>query len=790
MLKFSNKQIKKILSITLSLAIMASCLLCGAVNASAAAITATDSHSVYTDDFSDAETMSNWRWAAVGNESYSTLTASIADGKMTFNNTNGSGSFLHGMRFIPDKKFTEQRAEVTFNAQKGLKPCLWVRVNQTYKGNSQSCYGYYLLFNCNQNGNVTLDLAKRIGTASKTIGTISYGTAITEGQEYHLEMVAQGSNPTLISVSLYTDVGSVKDAVVCHDTFIDNEATLQVAGSAGVSAARTSAVTATDVSIEKFEFTSTEKVSGNYYVSEGTTGSKTFGQVVMLDPTKKYVFAATAVDNGLRSGEDVNPLWIEYFNTSNAGTRVLTARNMLKSNRLEADVEGTGLAFDEYFNVYYEFDMSTLTDNKVETGANGKTRVIVGFRNDGSTTTAGKFTNFKLYAKDDVNKTNLIVNPDFKMGLYGWYDEAGSYMNYAQLKESDGVTIKGYATLSSAVNNYEYYNLFKNTGYTVTQGDANRDTKIDIIDLVRTKKIASGSDKYFAAVDYDENGVISALDTIYLKKNLLGFTDDAPEDFVGVETSQKIARLGYRPYDTTCPPEQSLASYRLAYEMGYEILLCDVRTTTDGYFVALHDKTINSYATNSEGNRITNDTPINISDITLAEADTYDFGIYRGEQYEGTKIMRVSEFMELCKELGVCMHLELKETFTEEKLDELVAMVKQNGLEDNIMINGQNGDNLRYVADKLPNAVMGTWVKEITDTLINQIATYGENNPKFIYVSNGGETSINYDNYMKCQEKGIDIGYTEIRSEEELASFKALDILKYCKYVATRYELY
>ena len=247
MLKFSNKQIKKILSITLSLAIMASCLIFGAVNVSAAAITATDSHSVYTDDFSDAETMSNWRWAAVGNESYSTLTASIADGKMTFNNTNGSGSFLHGMRFIPDKKFTEQRAEVTFNAQKGLKPCLWVRVNQTYKGNSQSCYGYYLLFNCNQNGNVTLDLAKRIGTASKTIGTISYGTAITEGQEYHLEMVAQGSNPTLISVSLYTDVGSVKDAVVCHDTFIDNEATLQVAGSAGVSAARTSAVTATDV---------------------------------------------------------------------------------------------------------------------------------------------------------------------------------------------------------------------------------------------------------------------------------------------------------------------------------------------------------------------------------------------------------------------------------------------------------------------------------------------------------------------------------------------------------------
>lgn len=80
--------------------------------------------------------------------------------------------------------------------------------------------------------------------------------------------------------------------------------------------------------------------------------------------------------------------------------------------------------------------------------------------------------------------------------------------------------------------------------------------------------------------------------------------------------------------------------------------------------------------------------------------------------------------------------------------------------------------------------------KEINDALINTISTYGENNPKFIYVSNGGEESINYANYIKCQEKGIDIAYTEIRNEEELAAFKAMGALKYCKYVATRYELY
>ena len=232
-------------------------------------------------------------------------------------------------------------------------------------------------------------------------------------QEYKLEMVCQGTNPTLISVKLYTKVGSTNDAVVCQNTFLDSETTLQVASSAGIAGARTSSVATTDLKINDFEYTSTDKVTGKYYVEEGTTGSKTFGQVVMLDPTKKYVFAARAVDNGLRSGEDVNPLWIEYFNTSNAGQRLLTARSVLKSNRLEADVADTGIAFDEYFNVFYEFDMSTLTDNKIEAGLGNKTRVLVGFRCDASTVTAGKFTEFTLYAKDDVNKTNLLINPDF-----------------------------------------------------------------------------------------------------------------------------------------------------------------------------------------------------------------------------------------------------------------------------------------------------------------------------------------------------------------------------------------
>jgi glycerophosphoryl diester phosphodiesterase len=321
--------------------------------------------------------------------------------------------------------------------------------------------------------------------------------------------------------------------------------------------------------------------------------------------------------------------------------------------------------------------------------------------------------------------------------------------------------------------------MFKNPSYLCVNGDINKDQYFDVCDLVYMDTMK----EYYYLADYDKNGSINDLDLAELKLELL--------DRVAAEkTVKKIARIGYRPYDSSTPPEQSLASYRMAYQMGYEILLCDVRTTKDGHFVALHDATINSYSRNSAGESMKNKEAVNINDITLAEADTYDFGIYKGSQYAGTKIMRVEEFIALCKELGVTTHLELKETFSEDKLDELVALIKSYGVENDLMINGQNADNLRYLADKLPNAAMGTWVVNITDTLINQIATYGENNPKFIYVSNGGEASITPENYAKCQAKGVDIAYTEIKTEEALQEFKDLGLLDYCKYIATRYDLY
>lgn len=433
------------------------------VDAEGTEVSATDSHIVYSDTF-DGNELDSAKWVWAGASEKPQYSATVSDGKLHLANADAGGSSVAGLRYVKNAKHLEQRAEVEFVCEFGLKPLVWVRADQKWSNAYSSVSGYMVVFNCNQNGSTDVTIQKRNENYATTELAKSRFTA-EKGAKYRMELVAQGSSPTLVATYVYKVTAS-GEAVVAVASAVDNEACLQDAGTAGVSYIRTSAVTATTVSIDKFEYTTTDNVTGKYYIEEGTTGSKTFGQLVVLDPTKKYIFAAYAKDNGLRNGEDVNALWIEYFNNSSSSTRVLTSRANLKSTRDPEVAEDAGIDYNEYFTVFYdEFNLAACSDKKTESGNNNKTRVIVGFRYDGSTATAGMFTHFMLYAADDPNKTNLLVNPDFKMGLYAWNDSAASYMNYTQHKESDGVAANGFAKLKS-ISDDDYDTLFKNKSYT------------------------------------------------------------------------------------------------------------------------------------------------------------------------------------------------------------------------------------------------------------------------------------------------------------------------------------
>lgn len=269
-----------------------------------------------------------------------------------------------------------------------------------------------------------------------------------------------------------------------------------------------------------------------------------------------------------------------------------------------------------------------------------------------------------------------------------------------------------------------------------------------------------------------------------LKKILL--SDYVKPDYFSTTHLNPISRLGWRPY-TGNLPQQSIVSYQKAYETGHRIMLCDIRITADGYMVCCHDDDISKVtAYDANGAKVSSGT-VKISETTLANILSYDFGKYKG--YDGLEILQPREFLGFCSQYNdITPVFELK-TMTTEILPELVQLIEEYGFENNVIFLSSDATIRESIAANLPGSIIGIWRYSINNGDINSLGKL-DCAGKFIYVAkDGGEegkASVSFENYVKCKAKGVDIGYTYIgsNSRELFDEVKNRGILNYCRYLA------
>ena len=98
-------------------------------------------------------------------------------------------------------------------------------------------------------------------------------------------------------------------------------------------------------------------------------------------------------------------------------------------------------------------------------------------------------------------------------------------------------------------------------------------------------------------------------------------------------------------------PENSLAAYQEAIDLGCDFVEIDVRTTKDGEFVSVHNTTIDAYVVGKKGR---------VNDFTLDQLRAMDIGIKVDEKWRDTKIPTFEEILKLCQgKIGI--YLDLKE---------------------------------------------------------------------------------------------------------------------------------
>lgn len=85
-----------------------------------------------------------------------------------------------------------------------------------------------------------------------------------------------------------------------------------------------------------------------------------------------------------------------------------------------------------------------------------------------------------------------------------------------------------------------------------------------------------------------------------------------------------IAHRGANKY----APQNTLAAFKKAYELGCDGFETDVHITKDGKVVICHNYTIDETSTGKG----------KVADMTLDELKGYDFGSYYSKKFEGTEI--------------------------------------------------------------------------------------------------------------------------------------------------------
>lgn len=201
-------------------------------------------------------------------------------------------------------------------------------------------------------------------------------------------------------------------------------------------------------------------------------------------------------------------------------------------------------------------------------------------------------------------------------------------------------------------------------------------------------------------------GAIAALqrDVEELKEN-----QGHSNDICLMESSKSamIRSINHRGYSTVAP-ENTLPAYKLSKSMGFNYAECDVSFTYDGVPVLLHDSTIDR-TSNGSGS---------ISAMTYAQASQYDYGIWKSENYAGTKLPTFEEFIALCKNIGLHPYIELKYGASQSGVQLVVDLVKKYGMTGNVTYISFDASALTYVKNYDNAARLGYVVSSVTNAVI------------------------------------------------------------------------
>lgn len=148
-------------------------------------------------------------------------------------------------------------------------------------------------------------------------------------------------------------------------------------------------------------------------------------------------------------------------------------------------------------------------------------------------------------------------------------------------------------------------------------------------------------------------------------------------------------------------PENTLAAFQMAVDQGYDIIELDPKYTKDNVCVILHDQKLNRTCRFPDGEELPE---LAISELTLAEARSYDAGIFMGERFRGEKIPTLREVFAWIGKKPICCKLDnVWETFSPLQKEDFLNRIKEADLGGKIGVTCRVLECLELAAREIPD---------------------------------------------------------------------------------------
>ena len=221
-------------------------------------------------------------------------------------------------------------------------------------------------------------------------------------------------------------------------------------------------------------------------------------------------------------------------------------------------------------------------------------------------------------------------------------------------------------------------------------------------------------------------------------------------------------------------PENTLPAFEAAVNQGYAVIELDLKFTADNRCVVLHDRSVKRTGRTHAGEPAPD---LKISELTYDEADLYDYGLWKSEEFRGTRIPLFSDVLEFAKEHKIPLKIDnCYENFTPEQREILYSLIEQANPGKLVGFTCSNAASFDEVAERFPEAEFH-YDGKIDENDFSALLSHVKNHRCTVWVPiESKTTSWVHESIRRCcpelcdliHKNGLEVGVWLLREQEEL----------------------